>query len=106
MSKIESENIEEIVRPKNPLPGYSTNKPVYLVQIKDSSTKTQKYEFWVSFKVSYKPTVLQLLGWKVPSKATVNNLQDAEDKAEREQYFDIAFPWHKVESIKNITFNK
>lgn len=110
MSKNQDENNEEIKEKTTPLPGYSTNKPVYLVQVLSDELYAKKgmpnHQIFVSYKLNYELAVLKVQGWKISNGITVNNLEDAEKHAERDQYFDIHFPWHRVASIKNITFKR
>ena len=98
----EVENSEEIVEKRVPLPGNSTNKPTYLVTVDEGLERV----VYVSYKLNYELAVLKVQGWKITSGETVDNLEDAEKHANREQYLDIHFPWHRVISIRNITFKR
>ena len=98
----QTENFNENVEKTEPLPGYSANKPVYLVEV----LSTFKNDRFISFKLTYDTPVLKLQGWKISEGATVNNLEDAEKHANRDEYLDIHFPWHRIISIKNITFKR
>lgn len=100
------ENSEEIEEKAPPLPGYSTNKPVYLVQVLGDHGTDDCNRRFVSFKLNYESVVLKTQGWEISKGKTVNNLEDAEKHANREEYFDIHFPWHRVVSIRNITFKR
>ena len=96
------ENFDEIEEKTEPLPGHSANKPVYLVQVQNAF----ETEIYVSFKLNYELAILKVQGWKISSEITVDNLEDAEKHAKREQYLDIHFPWHRIISIRNITFKR
>ena len=102
----QAENIEEIEEKTPSLPGHSGNKPVYLVQVQGDYFSGGTPSVFVSYKLNYEPVVLKLQGWKISKDATVDNLEDAEKHANREQYLDIHFPWTRVISIKNITFKR
>jgi hypothetical protein len=106
MSKNQVENSEEIEEKRTPLPGDSTNKPVYLVQVLSRNNRGDFVEYFVSYKLNYELAVLKIQGWKISKGKTVDNLEDAEKHANREQYLDIHFPWHRVISIRNITFKR
>lgn len=99
----EVENSEEIAEKRESFPGYSANKPVYLVRVIDGLKGTVKF---VSFKVNHEVSVLKIQGWIVPRGKTIDNLEDAEKHANRDTYFDIQFPWHRVIDIRNITFKR
>ena len=96
------ENSEETEEKSLSLPGYSANKAVYLVTVCGEVCT----EIYVSYKLNYEPAILKVQGWKIIVDKTVNSLEDAEKYADREQYLDIAFPWQRVISIKNITFKR
>lgn len=106
MSKNQVENSEETEEKREPLPGDSTNKPVYLVQVLSRNNRGDFVEHFVSYKLNYELAVLKIQGWKISKGATINSLEDAEKHANREQYLDIHFPWHRVISIRNITFKR
>jgi len=102
----QAENIEKIEEKTPSLPGYSGNKPVYLVQVLSRNEEGDFSEFFASYKLNYELAVLKIQGWKISRGETVDNLEDAEKHANREQYLDIHFPWHRVISIINITFKR
>lgn len=106
MTEIIDQENEKIDEKTEPLPGHSTNKPVYLVQVLSRNNKGDFGEFFVSYKLNYEPAVLKIQGWKISQGTTVDSLEDAEKHANREQYLDIHFPWHRVVSIQNITFKR
>jgi len=110
MTKKQTENNEEIneeIEEKSaPLPGYSINKPVYLVQVNGDYFSGGAPSVFVSLKLTHEVATLKVQGWKVSKDETIDNLEDAEKKANRDEYLDIQFPWHRVTSIKNITFKR
>ena len=97
----------EIKQKTEPLPGHSTgNKPVYLVQVLDRNSSGDFSKFFISYKLTLEPMILKIQGWEVSNGKTVDNLEDAKKYANRNKYLDIYFPWHRVISIKNITFKR
>lgn len=108
--KNKGKNNEEIEGKIGPLPGYSANKPAYLVTVSSEAYEAKRSmpngTSYVSFKLNYESQVLKIQGWEISKGTTVDNLEDAEKHANREQYLDIHFPWHRVASIRNITFRR
>jgi len=101
MSENETENNVEKEEKFEPLHGYSTNKPVYLVLV-------QGYEehAFVTSKLELSDTYVRITGHTIPynSIREIKTLEDAEKHAEREEILDIMYPWHRVVSIRNITY--
>jgi len=94
------ENLDE---ENNSLPWFSATKPTYVVEVMRGS----QLRIFVAQKVDHKPATLKLTGFEITNPLEqINNLKDAEKHADREVIYDIDFPWHRVISIRNITYRR
>jgi len=82
------------------LGGFYANKPAYLVEVSDTHQQVR----FVTQRLEYQVATLKLIGYEIKPKEVINNIEDAEKHAKREQIYDITFPWHRILSIRNITY--
>lgn len=87
-----------------PLPGNTSNKPVYLVIVL-SDLKEGRRAF-VSSKLTRGGEILKLTGHEIKTSdiKKTNNVKDAQQLAIRGQILDIEFPWQRILSIRNLSY--
>ncbi len=93
----------------NKLLGNSTNKLLYIVVTEDPSIEA-KIRYFATTKVDKNAYTVDLVGLEV-TNAQNNKLETWDDAIElakegKLEMQSIAFPWHRIISIKNVSYKK
>lgn len=89
--------------------GNYTNKVVYIVRVKDSMND-KKERVFAALKMQEAPTYLQIIGIelllnkKTKQTQTIDKYSQIIEKAQEEIVVDLRFPWHRVNEIRNVSY--
>ncbi|KKM56173.1 hypothetical protein LCGC14_1551990 [marine sediment metagenome] len=99
------ENTGEMIEEISVLPARSGNKTVYLVVVEEPFSKRKKQQFVTRF-LEQKPLGIELIGYEISNTAKIKSHRDAVDEANKgsKELYNIILPWHRVISIRNVTY--
>ena len=87
--------------------GNSTNKLLYMLVVEDPTTKTNSRIF-ITSKVDRMAAFADVIGYEITSiqSSKLKTWDDAVELANKErlEVISIAFPWHRVISIRNVSY--